>query len=67
MEKAIRNVVAYAGLVLCAVCLFCIFGTIGAIECNNTDYAPRIPELIGYLAVMFVGAVLTNVKERVKE
>ena len=67
MEKSIRKVVAYAGITLCAVCLFFIFGTIGAIELNLTDYTQRIPELIGYLAVMFVGAILTNVKERENE
>ncbi len=62
MEKKIRNVAAYVGAVLTFVALVFLFGTVGAIEHGTTTFADNRIGLVSYLFVLFVGALLTNVR-----
>ena len=63
MEKSIRVVLAYMGLVLAIVGMFFLFGIIGSIENGLTTFADNTALIISSLAVAFVGALLTNVRK----
>lgn len=62
MEKQIRNVVAYTGLALVGVALVWLFGTVGAIEFGTTTFEDNTVGIISYMAILLVGAILTNAK-----
>ena len=63
MEKSIRVVLAYMGLVLAIVGMVFLFGIIGSIENGLTTFKDNTALIISSLAVAFVGALLTNVRK----
>ena len=62
MEKTLRAVLPWVGIALVTVSLFFIFGTVGAIEHETMTYDGTLKLFVSFLSVLFVGAILTNVK-----